>query len=65
MPPGSALDPLAKERGPDRISYPHVTAVLDREAGTAEITVTGPDGEPPADAAGILRGRARASGRWR
>src|SRR5580765_1314284 len=47
---GIRLDPLAKERGPDRISYPHVTAVLDREAGTAEITVTGPDGEPPADA---------------
>ena len=58
---GIRLDPLAKERGPDRISYPHVTAVLDREAGTAEITVTGPDGEPPADAAGIL---AEGAGFW-
>jgi benzoyl-CoA-dihydrodiol lyase len=50
---GISLDPLARERTADRITYPHVTAVLDREAGTAEITVTGPDGGPPADTAGI------------
>jgi benzoyl-CoA-dihydrodiol lyase len=58
---GISLDPLAKERSADRISYPHVTAVLDREAGTVEITVTGPDGEPPAGAAGIL---AEGAGFW-
>jgi len=58
---GISLKPLAKERGADRISYPYVTAVLDREAGTAEITVTGPAGEPPADAAGIL---AEGAGFW-
>src|SRR5579862_5044090 len=58
---GVRLEPLSKERGQDRISYPYVTAVLDREAGTAEITVTGPAEDPPAHAAGIL---AEGAGFW-
>jgi benzoyl-CoA-dihydrodiol lyase len=51
---GIALTPLEKTRTGDAISYRHVRATLDRERGLAEITVAGPAGEPPADAAGIL-----------
>jgi benzoyl-CoA-dihydrodiol lyase len=51
--PGIALTTLAKERTGDRIGYPHLTAVLDRAAGTATITVTGPSQDAPADAAAI------------
>ncbi len=50
---GVLLTPLAKERGGDEISYRWVSARLDRTAGTAEITVRGPDTGPPADAAGM------------
>jgi len=50
---GITLTPLAKQRDEDRISYPHVTAELDRAAGTATITITGPQQDPPADAAAI------------
>jgi benzoyl-CoA-dihydrodiol lyase len=50
---GIALTPLAKQRDDDRIGYRHVTAVLDRAAGTATITIAGPEQDPPADAAGI------------
>jgi benzoyl-CoA-dihydrodiol lyase len=55
---GVRLTPLAKERSRDRegigeISYRWVTARLDREAGTAEITVRGPDADAPADVAQI------------
>ena len=50
---GIALTPLDKQRDDDRISYPHVTADLDRAEGTATITIAGPDEDPPADAAGL------------
>src|SRR5215831_17801305 len=50
---GIALTPLAKQRDDDRIGYRHVTAALDREAGTATITVAGPEQDPPGGAAGI------------
>ncbi|WP_163507371.1 2,3-epoxybenzoyl-CoA dihydrolase [Fodinicola acaciae] len=43
---GISLTPLEKKREDDRISYEHVTAVLDRDAGTVEITVHGPADEP-------------------
>jgi benzoyl-CoA-dihydrodiol lyase len=46
---GIALTPLAKQRGDDRIAYPHMTAELDRAAGTVTITITGPDQDAPAD----------------
>ena len=50
---GVRLTPLAKERGDNEASYHWVSARLDRTAGTAEITVRGPDAPPPADAAGM------------
>jgi benzoyl-CoA-dihydrodiol lyase len=50
---GLELSPLEKERGDDEIGYRYVEARLDRELGCVEITVHGPDAEPPTDAAGI------------
>ena len=50
---GIALTPLAKQRDDDRIAYPHVTAALDRDAGTATITVAGPGQDAPADMAAL------------
>jgi benzoyl-CoA-dihydrodiol lyase len=50
---GVELTPLAKQRTAAEISYRWVSARLDRAAGTAEITVRGPDADPPADAAGM------------
>jgi benzoyl-CoA-dihydrodiol lyase len=52
--PGIALTALDKRRENDRIRYRHVSAALDYRAGTATITIAGPDGDPPADAAGLL-----------
>jgi benzoyl-CoA-dihydrodiol lyase len=50
---GCALPPLAKERTADAVSYPHVRARLDRDAGVVEIVVSGPVGPPPAGIDGI------------
>src|ERR1700685_1842858 len=50
---GIALAPLAKTRTDGEISYGHVTARLDPARGVAEITVSGPDTEPPASVAGL------------
>jgi benzoyl-CoA-dihydrodiol lyase len=50
---GIALTPLAKQRGDDRIAYPHLTAELDRAAGTATITIAGPEQDAPADVTGL------------
>jgi benzoyl-CoA-dihydrodiol lyase len=44
---GIALTPLAKRRDDDSIGYEYVTAALDRPAGTATITVAGPEQDPP------------------
>ena len=44
---GIALTPLAKRRDDDSIGYLYVTATLDRAAGTATITVAGPEQDPP------------------
>ena len=49
---GVELTPLARTRTDDEISYPHVTARLDRARAVAEITVRGPAGDAPADIAG-------------
>ncbi|HUM18403.1 MAG TPA: 2,3-epoxybenzoyl-CoA dihydrolase [Candidatus Nitrosotalea sp.] len=46
---GISLDPLERRIEGDRIAYAHVTGVIDRERGVAEITVAGPAGAPPAD----------------
>jgi benzoyl-CoA-dihydrodiol lyase len=55
---GIELTPLDKTRTDDHIGYRYVSAELDRERGVAEITVSGPDGDPPADLA------AAAAGFW-
>ena len=55
-PPGATgieLTPLDKTRSEDAVSYPHVSARLDRAAGVAHITIAGPAADPPADSAGI------------
>jgi benzoyl-CoA-dihydrodiol lyase len=51
---GVALTPLEVSRDADSIEYRFVSARLDRAAGVAEITVRGPESDPPADAAGVL-----------
>ena len=51
---GVRLTPLDRTETDDRISYPHVTAQLDRAARRVEITVSGPTAAPPADAAAVL-----------
>jgi benzoyl-CoA-dihydrodiol lyase len=50
---GIVLGPLERTIDGDRIAYPHVTCVVDRRRGLAEITVAGPTTPPPADAAGV------------
>jgi benzoyl-CoA-dihydrodiol lyase len=50
---GIQLTPLAKRRTDTTIAYRFVHANLDRSRGCVEITVHGPDGAPPVDAAGI------------
>src|SRR5689334_16923813 len=50
-PPGAAgvaLTPLAKERGDEAITYDHIEARLDRDAGKVDISVKGPQEGPPA-----------------
>ena len=51
---GVPLTPLQRTVDGDTITYPHVRVRLDRAARRAEITVLGPDGPPPADAAAVL-----------
>jgi len=50
---GIKLSPLKKDREASQISYRYVEARLDRARGAAEITITGPESGPPADASGI------------
>jgi len=50
---GIALAPLERSIDGDRIRYGHVACDVDRGRGLAEITVAGPSGPPPADAAAI------------
>ena len=50
---GIALSPLVKQRTDSAIRYRYVNAALDREAGTVEITVSGPSTDPPADAEAV------------
>lgn len=51
---GVALTPLDREVDDDTIRYPFVSAKLDRTAHRVDITVAGPDDEPPDDAAAAL-----------
>jgi len=50
---GVTLTPLAKERSADAIQYRYVKAKLDPARGVAEITIEGPQDDPPTDAAGL------------
>src|SRR5262249_13587810 len=50
---GIALTPLAKDHDNEGIRYDNVAAVLDREAGTADITVRGPRVDPPTTVEGV------------
>ena len=52
--PGVVLTALARQETTDGISYPYVTAVLDRSHRRVDITVSGPLDAPPADAAAVL-----------
>ena len=58
---GVALTPLGKTRDDDAITYGYVSARLDRDAGNVEITVTGPQADPPADMAEATR---QGAGFW-
>ena len=58
---GVELTPLARTRTDDEISYPHVTARLDRARAVAEITVRGPAGDAPA---GIAGAHTEGDGFW-
>ncbi|HEY2273391.1 MAG TPA: 2,3-epoxybenzoyl-CoA dihydrolase [Jatrophihabitantaceae bacterium] len=50
---GITLEPLTKQRTATSVEYRYVAARLDREAGTVHITVRGPEGDAPADMAGV------------
>jgi benzoyl-CoA-dihydrodiol lyase len=50
---GIRLTTLGKQRLDDEIGYRYVTARLDRAAGLVDITVAGPDQDPPADLAAL------------
>ncbi len=56
---GVALTPLAKTRDDDAITYDHVEARLNRDAGQVEISVKGPQNDPPASIA-----EARSADFW-
>lgn len=51
---GVALTPLDRRITDTEISYPHVSATLDRNGRKVEITVQAPTDAPPADAAAAL-----------
>src|SRR5580700_5136047 len=46
--PSIALTPLDKTRDDDAITYDHVEARLDRDTGKVDISVKGPQNDPPA-----------------
>jgi benzoyl-CoA-dihydrodiol lyase len=50
---GIALMPLTKTRAADAIEYRYVAATLDRRAGTVDVTVRGPESDPPTDVTGV------------
>jgi benzoyl-CoA-dihydrodiol lyase len=48
---GVLLSPLGKTRDDDTITYSNASARLNRDAGSVDITVRGPEAPPPADMA--------------
>ena len=55
---GVALTQLAKTRDDDAITYDHVEARLDRDTGKVDISVKGPQNDPPASIAEDPRTRS-------
>jgi benzoyl-CoA-dihydrodiol lyase len=51
---GVRLTPLDRRVEEESVSYPYVTATIDRAASRVDITVEGPSEAPPADADGVL-----------
>jgi len=51
---GVQLPQLAREDAGDEITYPYVSAKIDRAGRRVDITVHGPSKAPPADAAAVL-----------
>jgi len=56
---GVALTPLAKTRDDGAITYDHIEARLDRDASRVDISVKGPQNDPPASI-----GEARSAQFW-
>jgi len=56
---GVTLTPLGKTRDDDAISYEYVSAKLNRDAGSVDITIKGPQADPPGDIA-----EARSADFW-
>ena len=52
---GVALTPLDKTREDDAITYQYVSARLDRDAGSVDITIKGPQADLPGDIAEATR----------
>jgi benzoyl-CoA-dihydrodiol lyase len=46
---GVELTPLDRTEDGDTIRYPHVTATISRDARRVDLTVAGPDDQPPSD----------------
>ncbi|MGI8528258.1 MAG: 2,3-epoxybenzoyl-CoA dihydrolase, partial [Geodermatophilaceae bacterium] len=51
---GVQLTALQRKETPDSLTYPHLTATLDRVGRRVDIEVRGPGAEPPADSAAVL-----------
>ncbi|MFG1709392.1 2,3-epoxybenzoyl-CoA dihydrolase [Nonomuraea sp. M3C6] len=58
---GIALTPLDRKDEGDTITYPYVSARIDRAHHRVEIIVSGPHDAPPADASAVL---AQGAGYW-
>ncbi len=58
---GVKLTPLDRSIDGDRITYPNIAAIVDRNLGAVDITVAGPAASPPQDLDGI---RAQGADFW-
>ncbi len=50
---GVLLPPLERTVTEDALTYPHLSVEVDRTAGTARLTLSGPTATPPAEAAAL------------
>ena len=57
---GVTLTPLERSFSDDSVTYSAVEVAIDRAAGTASVTIAGPDGAPPASAEALAEQGARA-----